>query len=74
MTSEKNRIDEAVLLRAAIELAIIFSGRAEKIIVFRDLNLEVARGRWSPSRASLEAGKSTLLHLLGGLDRPTWGA
>ncbi len=32
-----------VLLRA-VDLTKIYSGRAEKVVVFRDLNLEVARG------------------------------
>ncbi len=73
MTSKKNRRDEAVLLRA-INLTKIFSGRAEKIVVFRDLNLEVARGEMVAITGESGAGKSTLLHLLGGLDRPTSGS
>ena len=42
--------------------------------VFRDLNLEVARGERVALVGESGAGKSTLLHLLGGLDRPAEGA
>ena len=73
MASEIKRRDDDVLLRA-INLTKIFSGRAEEIVVFRDLNLEVARGEMVAITGESGAGKSTLLHLLGGLDRPTSGS
>ncbi|HKE06084.1 MAG TPA: ABC transporter ATP-binding protein [Blastocatellia bacterium] len=73
MTSVNVRRDEAVLLRA-VNLTKIYSGRAEEIVVFRDLNLEVARGEMIAITGESGAGKSTLLHLLGGLDRPTSGS
>jgi len=44
------------------------------LIVFADLNLEVAVGEKLALVGESGAGKSTLLHLLGGLDRPTEGA
>jgi lipoprotein-releasing system ATP-binding protein len=44
------------------------------LVVFADLNLEVARGEKLALVGESGAGKSTLLHLLGGLDRVTEGA
>jgi lipoprotein-releasing system ATP-binding protein len=44
------------------------------LVIFRDLNLEIARGERIALVGESGAGKSTLLHLLGGLDRPTEGA
>jgi lipoprotein-releasing system ATP-binding protein len=44
------------------------------LVVFSDLNLEVAEGEKLALVGESGAGKSTLLHLLGGLDRPTEGA
>lgn len=73
MTSERGRKDDSVLLRA-VNLTKIYSGRAEDVVVFRDLNLEVARGEMVAISGESGAGKSTLLHLLGGLDRPTSGS
>ncbi|MEP7342346.1 MAG: ABC transporter ATP-binding protein [Acidobacteriota bacterium] len=58
----------------ALSLTKIYSGRAEQVVVFRDLNLEIARGEMVAVVGASGAGKSTLLHLLGGLDRPTSGS
>lgn len=44
------------------------------LVIFSDLNLDVARGAKLALVGESGAGKSTLLHLLGGLDRPTRGA
>ncbi len=49
------------------------SGDAD-LVIFSNLNLEVARGERLALVGESGAGKSTLLHLLGGLDRPTEGA
>src|SRR5262245_17090728 len=57
--------NEAVLLRA-VDLSKIYSGRAEEVVVFRGLNLDVARGEMVAITGESGAGKSTLLHLLGG--------
>src|SRR5215475_7037857 len=57
--------DGEVLLRA-VDLTKIYSGRAEEVVVFRDLNLEVARGEMVAVTGESGVGKSTLLHLLGG--------
>ncbi|HEX9003665.1 MAG TPA: ABC transporter ATP-binding protein [Blastocatellia bacterium] len=58
----------------AVRLTKIYSGRAEEIAIFRDLNLEVGQGEMVAIVGASGAGKSTLLHLLGGLDRPTSGS
>jgi lipoprotein-releasing system ATP-binding protein len=44
------------------------------LVIFSELNLEVAPGERLALVGESGAGKSTLLHLLGGLDRPTKGA
>jgi len=49
------------------------SGDAD-LVIFSGLNLEVLRGEKLALVGESGAGKSSLLHLLGGLDRPTEGA
>ena len=63
------------------ELAIRAVGVTKKyrsgdhdLVVFADLNLEVAQGEKLALIGESGAGKSTLMHLLGGLDRVTEGA
>jgi lipoprotein-releasing system ATP-binding protein len=46
----------------------------ERIHVLRDLDLDVAEGEMVAVVGASGVGKSTLLHLLGGLDRPESGA
>lgn len=48
------------------------SGETE-LVVFSDLDFEVARGEQLSLVGESGAGKSTLLYLLGGLDRPSSG-
>jgi lipoprotein-releasing system ATP-binding protein len=69
-----NRINNRGGLLRARNLTKIYTGRAEQVVVFRDLNLEVSRGEMVAIVGASGAGKSTLLHLLGGLDRPTSGS
>ncbi len=45
-----------------------------RIHVLRDLDVEVARGEMVAVIGASGVGKSTLLHLLGGLDRPDSGS
>lgn len=49
------------------------SGQSE-IVVFQDLQLEIREGERVAIIGQSGTGKSTLLHLLGGLDRPTSGS
>ena len=49
------------------------SGDAD-LVVFSNLNFEIAQGERVALVGESGAGKSTLLHLLGGLDRPSDGA
>lgn len=49
------------------------SGRS-RVVVFKDLSLQISEGEMVAIVGPSGAGKSTLLHLLGGLDRPTSGA
>jgi lipoprotein-releasing system ATP-binding protein len=49
------------------------SGRS-RVVVFENLNLEIAEGEMVAVVGPSGAGKSTLLHLLGGLDRPSAGS
>jgi lipoprotein-releasing system ATP-binding protein len=58
----------------AVGLTKIFRSGEGSLVIFSDLNLEVARGEKLALVGESGAGKSTLLHLLGGLDRPTEGA
>lgn len=62
-----------ILLRAT-NLTKVYQGRVEAVTVFRELQLEVARGEMIAVVGESGAGKSTLLHLLGGLDSPTAGS
>ncbi|MEP7271615.1 MAG: ABC transporter ATP-binding protein [Acidobacteriota bacterium] len=55
-------------------LTKVYEGRSTTIEVFRDLTFEVARGEMVAIVGESGTGKSTLLHLLGGLDRPTSGS
>jgi lipoprotein-releasing system ATP-binding protein len=48
--------------------------RSERIHVLRDLELDVEHGEMMAVIGASGVGKSTLLHLLGGLDRPDSGS
>ena len=61
-----------VLLRASgVEKAYVAAG--QRLQVLRDLDIEVARGEMVAIVGASGVGKSTLLHVLGGLDRPDAG-
>ncbi len=49
------------------------SGGGHEVTVFSDLNFEIAPGERVAIVGASGSGKSSLLHLLGGLDRPTSG-
>ncbi|MGH9632141.1 MAG: ABC transporter ATP-binding protein [Bryobacteraceae bacterium] len=56
-----------------VQLSKHYRSGENAVAVFDDLNLEVARGERVALVGESGAGKSSLLHLLGGLDRPTKG-
>lgn len=61
-----------ILLRAQ-DLWKYYTSSSEQLQVLRGLNLTLERGEFLAIRGASGVGKSTLLHLLGGLDRPDKG-
>src|SRR5205823_2321490 len=61
-----------ILIRAENLTKKYRSGDAD-LVIFADLNLEVRAGERLALVGESGAGKSSLLHLLGGLDRPSSG-
>ncbi len=55
-------------------LAKAYRGRAEEVVVLRDVNLQMTGGDQAAVVGPSGCGKSTLLHILGGLDHPTGGS
>jgi putative ABC transport system ATP-binding protein len=51
----------------------IYRKNGHEILAVRDLDLEIRAGEWLAVQGKTGHGKSTLLQLLGGLDRPTEG-
>ncbi|MPZ75741.1 MAG: ATP-binding cassette domain-containing protein [Deltaproteobacteria bacterium] len=60
-------------LLSARNICKIFSEGGREIVVLRDLHLEVSVGERLAIVGESGVGKSTLLHILGTLDRPTNG-
>jgi lipoprotein-releasing system ATP-binding protein len=63
---------DAALIRTENLTKTYRSGNSD-LVVFSELNLDVARGERLALVGESGAGKSTLLHLIGGLDRPSSG-
>lgn len=63
----------AIPVLACHSLAKTYLDGALRVDVFQGLNLSVAQGEQIAITGSSGEGKSTLLHLLGGLDKPTRG-
>ena len=57
----------------ARDLSKTYRDAAVPVQVFENLNLEVERGEMLAVIGPSGIGKSTLLHLIGGLDRPDSG-
>ncbi len=65
-------MDQAPILRVE-QLEKSYRSGPERLTIFSGLDLAVARGERLALVGESGAGKSSLLHLLGGLDRPTAG-
>src|SRR5580700_11689830 len=64
--------DGAAVIRG-VHLTKKFRSGETELVVFSDLSFEVARGEQLSLVGESGTGKSTLLYLLGGLDRPSNG-
>jgi len=64
---------EAPEFLRAVGLTKKFRSGESELVVFENLELDVRRGERVAVVGASGAGKSSLLHLLGGLDRPTAG-
>jgi lipoprotein-releasing system ATP-binding protein len=64
--------DDEIAIRT-VNLAKVYPSGQSHITVFRDLSVEVPAGQRVAVIGESGAGKSSLLHLLGGLDRATDG-
>ena len=72
MTTDPGRMTSSPLLEARDIVKSYPTGRRE-LTVLRGVNFTAARGEFVALRGASGTGKSTLLHLLGGLDRPNAG-
>lgn len=68
-----SKLSPSFLIRIE-KLTKVYRSGDRDLVIFRDLNLEVAAGEQVAIIGESGAGKSTLLHLLSGLDRPSAGA
>lgn len=50
-----------------------FAGPSEKLVILNEINLRIEQGDSLAVLGASGSGKSTLLHLLGTLDRQSWG-
>lgn len=57
----------------ALGLQKVFGGGPQRVVLFNDLNLLIHPGERLAIVGASGVGKSTLLHILGTLDRPTTG-
>lgn len=62
-----------LVMLEAVELSKVYKTPAAEIVIFKGLNLTIAKSDLVAIMGPSGAGKSTLLHLLGGLDTPTAG-
>jgi lipoprotein-releasing system ATP-binding protein len=57
----------------AENLSKVYSGEGVPVTVFSNLSFELAEGSFAAVMGPSGVGKSTLLHLIGGIDRPDAG-
>jgi lipoprotein-releasing system ATP-binding protein len=57
----------------AVGLSKTYTGEGAPVTVFRNLSLEIPEGQFAAIMGPSGVGKSTLLHLLAGIDRPDTG-
>ena len=50
-----------------------FAGPTEKLVILNEISLAIEQGDSLAVLGASGSGKSTLLHLLGTLDKPSWG-
>jgi putative ABC transport system ATP-binding protein len=48
-------------------------GGDEPLVVLKDINLDIKKGEFVAITGPSGSGKSTMMHLIGALDRPSWG-
>lgn len=70
--SEAVNAHGTVVLKAA-RLEKVYQLGPQKLVVLQGLDLEIKAGEFVAVTGASGVGKSTLLHLLGGLDRPSSG-
>jgi lipoprotein-releasing system ATP-binding protein len=68
-----SRVEGTGAVLAASDVWRVFETGAERLEVLRGASLTVRRGELVAILGPSGTGKSTLLHILGGLDRPTSG-
>jgi len=64
--------ENGLLLRAS-GISKSYQSASKQIVVLQDLDLDIPSGKMIAVMGASGVGKSTLLHLLGGLDRPERG-
>lgn len=57
----------------AVDLRKVYGQGETEVIALDDVNLEVEKGEFTAIVGTSGSGKSTMLHIIGGLDNPTSG-